>query len=699
MDKFFNPSSVAVIGASNRRGGLQIIKNLTFGFDGHIYPVNPRHKNILEIPCFPSVEAIPVPVDLGVVLVPASMVPDVLVSCAEKGISRVMIQSAGFAEVGPAGKNIQDRCLAIARENGIRIWGPNGMGLVDIPRRYFFTFMSPRIYRDGIFEGPISLIVQSGMLSAGFLVDLLSRRNIGLRRICSIGNKADVDECDLLPCLLNDSNTHVVALYLESVPRGRLLLDILSQAGKPIVVLKGGRSKAGAQAAISHTASLADDSRLLSDLLEMSGVAFASDFHEMIDLAGALALTPPIPARCRIAIVSFSGAAGIVSCDLMDAHGLSLARLSRDTEESLGRLYPDWMPVANPVDFYPAMEIHWRESPVTQAISILLKDPNVDVILVHFVVGLGGEEPDLAALKQLADQEGKVIVFWLLGRRKAYREFYVKARRYGIQVYDEISRAVACLAAGARFQAYHVSTKNEIVPFAPRSGSDPLEIVRSFPEGGVLDEYDSKRILKNRGIPVVEERIVTTMREAVAAAQEMGFPVVLKGLLPGETHKTEQGLVRPGLARRKDLEKAVRDFKEKMGGRGRLLIQTWIDMDYELIAGFLRDAHLGPCIMFGLGGIFSELKPDIRFALAPASHAEALRLIGRIRANRLLNGFRGKTPLNIDLMARVLVNLSRLGAENPAIQQIDINPVGVTGGIPVAVDAAMVLQQERTSVF
>jgi len=308
------------------------------------------------------------------------------------------------------------------------------MGMVDVPGRNFFTFMSPRIYEDGIIDGRVSLIVQSGMLSAGFLVDLLSQRNIGVCKICSIGNKADVDECDVLPYLLDDPETDAVALYLESISKGRLLLEIIRRADKPVVILKGGKSKLGARAAMSHTASLAGNVRLLSDVLESKGVTLASDFHQMVDLARALAVSPGIPSACRIAVVSFSGAAGILSCDILEKHGLDVASFSQDTVRGLETLYPDWMPVGNPVDLFPAMELHWREFPVTQAVSILLKDPNVNVLLVYFVAGLGGEELDLAELKKKADQEGKVIVFWLLGRRKAQRDFRLAAQKGGILV-------------------------------------------------------------------------------------------------------------------------------------------------------------------------------------------------------------------------------------------------------------------------
>src|SRR5664280_209356 len=246
MKTFFRPSSIAVIGASAREDSLggQIITNLLYGYKEAIYPVNPNYKEIKGLRCFPAVEAIPASVDMAIVIVPAPAVPAALAACGRKGIYRVIIESAGFSETGPEGRALQDKCTAIAHAAGIRVWGPNCMGLVDIPRQHFFTFMHPNIYKEGLIPGRISMVVQSGMLSAGFLVDLMSDRAIGIGKACSIGNKSDVDECDILEYLLDDDETDAIAFYLESIPRGRRFIELANQSPKPIVVLKGGRSSA-----------------------------------------------------------------------------------------------------------------------------------------------------------------------------------------------------------------------------------------------------------------------------------------------------------------------------------------------------------------------------------------------------------------------------------------------------------------------
>jgi acyl-CoA synthetase (NDP forming) len=691
MRKFFNPASIAVVGASQRKTGFQIIQNLLYGYRGKIYPVNPNYQEVENLPCFPSVEDLPEPAELAIILVPAPAVPSVLEACVRKGIFRAMIESAGFAEVGEAGKAIQDRCKEIARREGIRVWGPNCMGLVDVPGKHFFTFMRPRVYEDGLVPGRISLIVQSGMLAGAFLTEL-GRRTIGIGKVCSIGNKVDVDECDLLAYLLEDPETDAVALYLESVPRGRIFAEMAKFSEKPIVVLKGGRSEAGAKAALSHTSSLAGNSRLLDGVLQMAGVTMADDFQVLLDLTGGLAMLRTIPPPGRTAILTFSGGAGILSCDLLEKYGLPIARLSEKTKESLGRIFPDWMPVANPVDLFPAMEMHGWAKTCDQAAAIAVEDPAVDALLIHFPVGVTDDFPDLAALKMKLEKAGKAAVFWLVGRQQATRLFRLEALSHGIPVYDEISKAVASLAAAVGFRSRSGQPEFSGPQSSERFKSGLPELAPEPLGESIWDEYDSKTLLARWHIPVVEERIVATLAEAKQAAREMGFPLVLKGLLPGEIHKTERGLVYLGVTTLAGLQDTFRKITGKMEGRGRILLQRQVQIDYELIAGFLRDDQFGACVMFGLGGIFSELHSDVVFALAPLARAEARELMEHIQGRKLLQGFRGMAPLDKERMADLLVNLGNLGAVYPQIEQIDINPVAVTGGIPFAVDANVILQ-------
>jgi acetyltransferase len=690
MDAFFHPGSIAVIGASNRNIGNFVITNLLVGFKGRIYPVNPNYKKIEGLPCFPSLEDIPHPIDLAIILVPASSVPSVLEACATKGIRRVIIESAGFAEIGEDGLALQNQCVAIAKQNGMRIWGPNCMGIVDIHQRYFFTFMHPGVHEEGLLPGRISLIVQSGMMSAIFLAEL-GRRGIGIAKACSIGNRADVDECDVLEYLLKDPDTDVIALYLESIPRGRLFAQMGQSSTKPIVLLKGGSSKAGALAAKSHTYSLSGNSRLLNSVLEISGVTLAGDIYQMMDLANALTTIPHVDPACRIAILSLSGGAGVLACDALERLGLPVAQLSEQTKKTLGEVFPVWMPVSNPIDLFPTMGLHGRDIAFNRTISAVLEDSNVDVLLIHFVAGLDEDTLDLDALKKKADRYGKVVFFWLIGRREGCERFRQKARTLGIPVHEDVSRIAECLSAASQFRGRKLSLSTFDANATPSSAS----VLKKppFPSNEkIWDEFDSKRFLSSWKIPVVEEKLVHNLNGAWKTAQQMGLPVVLKGLIPGEVHKTEHGLVQLGITNKPLLEAAFHHIQEKLDHRGRILIQKEVKSDYELIAGFIRDDQFGPCVMFGLGGIFSELQPDVVFAMAPLNRDSALKLIGRIRNKRLLHGFRGMIPLKEDTMADILVNLGNVGISYPQIEQIDINPLAVSKGIPLAVDANVILK-------
>jgi len=446
VDKFFHPDSISVIGASKGKLGGQVLQNLLNGYGGSVYPVNPNYKEILGVPCFPSLESIPSKVDLAIVMVPAALVPSVLTACGRKGVKRVIIESAGFAEVGGEGIALQEQCKAIAADAGIRVWGPNCMGLVDVRKRHFFSFMSRKIYEDELIPGRISLIVQSGMLSAIFLAEL-SQREIGVSKACSIGNRMDLDECDLLHYLLEDPETDAVALYLESIPRGRLFADIAKRADKPIVVLQGGKSESGSRAALSHTRSLSGNSRLQDSVLRTCGVIPADDIYQMMDMANALTVISEIPSNPRAAIMTLSGGAGILACDALERHGIGVARLSENTEKALAEIFPEWMPVANPVDIFPAVAAHGRDIAFNRIIPIVLSDPDVDILLIHYVAGLGDDAVDFEGLKKRADKKGKTLFFWVMGRGEGLQRFIRQARAHRVPVHGEITRIADCLAA------------------------------------------------------------------------------------------------------------------------------------------------------------------------------------------------------------------------------------------------------------
>ena len=451
MEFFFKPKGVAIIGASANpvKGGHFILKNVKKGFKGGIYPVNPGYKEIDGLTCYPSVSEVPAPVDLAIIFVPGPGVPAIVRECAERGIPGVMIESAGFAESGNSGKHLQKQLATILKETGIRIWGPNCMGLVDTINQHVFSFVLPSIWEGGFLSGDVSLVVQSGMLSAGFLIDIMTHGTMGISKACSIGNKADVDECDILEYLINDPATGVIGLYLESILNGRRFVDLSRRSTKPIVVLRGGKSQKGARAALSHTASLAGNNGVISGALTQVGVVEAHDFKQMMDLCRSLSDYPEIPTKGegRIAILTMSGAAGILSSDFIESLGLSVADLSSDTARALMKVFPNWMPVSNPVDLWPAIELNGRKKAYQTAFEAVCTDPNVDAVLFHSFVGGIASEADITDLVEVARSAGKPLFGWVMGKRDEVHQFRVHTGELGVPVFPELYRAVECMAA------------------------------------------------------------------------------------------------------------------------------------------------------------------------------------------------------------------------------------------------------------
>ena len=695
MDSFFNPRGIALIGATPNplKGGNAILKNLIRGFTGKIYPVNPRYKEIEGIACHKSIADVPDPVDLAIVFIPGKIVPQIIKECADRGIKRVIIESSGFAESGEAGLKMQQDLLTFARKAGLRIWGPNCMGLVDAVNKYIFSFASPGLW-DDLLPGEVSLIVQSGMLSGAFLIDCMSHGTMGISKVCSIGNKMDVDECEILEYMLTDPNTKVIGLYLESINQGRRFLEICRRSTKPIVLLKGGKSAMGARAAMGHTASMAGNGAVISCAMAQAGVMEATDFKQMMDICRSLAAYPRIKStgKGRVAILTYTGGAGIVSADFMENFYLEPATLSDKSIASLKTVFPEWMPPANPVDLWPAVEQHGAEKAYGTAIEAACEDPGIDAIFIHAFSGGFALNLDLKTLTKKAREMGKPIFCWLIGKEDETKTFQMETQACGIPVYREIYRAVECINAVfvhgkemADSEKFHEPTDLTI----------SHDIVKASLQGrkGVLDEHDAKTVLAACHIPIALEKVVDTLESACnKATSDFSFPVVMKGLAPDSVHKTEAGLVKLNIESTDQVTKAFKDLNQAMEGKGKILIQQQIKGDLELIAGVVKDPQFGPCVMIGLGGVMAEVLDDAVFGVAPLEYGDALALMDRLKHQKLLNGFRGAAAVDRNSLAEILCALGDLAVNYPKIKEIDVNPMIISQGKPIAVDASIILE-------
>jgi acetyltransferase len=446
MREFLEPESVSVIGASPdpRKGGYALVNNLKERFSDHLYPVHPGGKTICGLQAVPRVEDLPRPVDLAIVFVRAPLVPQILDECGRKGIRHVMIQSAGFAETGPLGIALQERCLAVARHYGMRLWGPNCMGVINGHTGTVASFVRSEIWKGNLKRGGVSLVVQSGMLTAGFLFQVLREEYFGISKACSIGNKCDINECDLLEYFKEDSTTEAVGMYLESISDAGRFRRALSELNKPVVILKGGASDGGARAARSHTASLTGNALVAEGFFRQVGVHQATDFVEMMDILRAKVLWKGNSGGSRIGILTFSGASGIVASDCLDRHGMTLARLSEASIRTLKEVFPEWMAPRNPVDLWPAIERAGLGA-YHVALEALLQDPGVDGIYLHVYV-------DQTLLKDLREalsplsRTNKPAAVWVIGDPRCFLSLRRHLEPAGAVVFTEVERGALVLS-------------------------------------------------------------------------------------------------------------------------------------------------------------------------------------------------------------------------------------------------------------
>jgi acyl-CoA synthetase (NDP forming) len=707
MNVFFEPNGVAVVGASpEASGGRNLLCNLTLGYKGPVYAVNPKHHEILGFKCYAKVSDINGPLDLALIFVPAGALPDVLDDCVQKGVRGAIIESGGFAEVGPEGRTLQDRCIAIARKGRMRLWGPNCMGLIDISKGYVFSFIPTEAIEGLMNPGGVSFIVQSGFLSAGFIITLMRNKTLGLAKVCSIGNRSDIEETELFECLLKDPLTRVICLYLESFVKGRRFVELATSTNKPIVVLKGGRTPAGASASASHTASLAGNDELIRSVLKQARIRQADDFFEMADMARALEkdfhLHVKASAKPRIAVLSFSGAAGIVTADHIEKYDMTLAPLSPETRSRLEELSPPWMPVKNPVDFWPAVEKHGAALTYKHGMKALHDDPQVDGIIVHLNSEPGTWSIDMKEIMLPIGKLRKPILFWVLGSGKNREDMQRTLEEDGWPVFYEIGRTVRVMAAlfeQSGNDGLRVNLKISTPELSITHFLDTLASQGGKEEARILDEYEAKKWLRALGLKVVREVIVQDLDEATKAANEIGYPVVLKGRIQGKVHKTEAGLVKLNLCTPDQIRSAYQEILGLGTKPQAFLIQPMLQGNLELIVGFTKDPQFGNAMLLGLGGVWTEVYKDVVFRLPPLREKDVLDMVAALRGQVLLKGFRGSKPVNIRSLTDWLIKLGWLAVTFDNIQEIDVNPLLIIDGEPVAIDVTIVFRSHSSGKF
>ena len=705
LDNFFHPSSVAVVGASSdpAKVGYALLRNLLYGsirgaedrsvgFAGDIYAINPKGDEILGQRVYTSVREIGAVPDLIVVAIPPKYIVDLLEEAGEIGVKNAIIISAGFAEMGAEGKRLQDQLVETARAHGMRLIGPNCLGVIRPKMQLNASFAeSPPP------AGHIGVLSQSGALITG-IISYAHRERFGLSAAVSLGSKADVEDEDVLRWYASDDETRAVALYVEAFTEPSEFLRAATSLAmsKPVVAIKGGTTAAGAKAASSHTGSLAGSMAAYRAAFAQSGVLQAGNLSEFLGWSRALACQPPATGR-RLAIVTNAGGPGVLSADAAGRYGVQLAELSSETLEELNGVLPSVWSHNNPVDVIgDATPDRYRD-----ALNILGRAPEVDGIVVIMTVQAMTDPLETAkAVVQAHDDDGwaKPLCCSFIGLLGTETGSYLDAR--GIPEFNIPEDAVGAMSALMRRGEWLARTEPAAVelvrhpePDLPRAQAVLAEAIADGQTN--LDLARATRVLESAGLRYNASATATDEDEAIREAGKIGYPVVIKLISPDVVHKSDVGGVVVNVIDEAGVREACSSIRERVESHQPGAIITGFTVEEqvngtEIIVGMSRDPDFGPLMMVGMGGVFVEVYKDVAFRLLPLTRRDALDMIAEIRAQPLLNGARGRPTLDRAELAEVLLRVSALVEATPAIEEIDLNPLVITTDGLVAIDARVV---------
>ena len=680
LRNFFCPDSVAVIGAAREeeKVGHVIFDNLiNSGFKGKLFAINPKAGEIHCIQCYPSILKVPGNVDLAIIVIPVQYVLQALEECSRKKVKWAIIISAGFKETGVEGAKRESQLIAKAKEYGIRILGPNCMGIIDTgcPINATFSHLMPP-------KGRIGFISQSGALGSSIL-DWAKTNKIGLSKFVSLGNKADISENDLFDDWESDENTKVITAYLEGVKQGREFIKISSRVSKkkPIIVIKSGNTDAGARAVSSHTGTLAGSAKAYEAAFKQAGIIRANTIRDLFNYATAFSYQP-LPKGKKVAIITNAGGPGIMATDACEKSNITLAGLSKETIDKLKSFLPAAANFYNPIDVLGDA----RADRYKKTLEVVINDNNVNAIVV-LLTPQAMTQP-LKTAKAIAEVLNKnsrsipVVTSFIGGAEVATAVKFLNENN--IPSFDIPEEAIDTLG----IMMEHTDWKSRLSYPIESFDVNKEEVKRVFDHCKVeerleLGELEAREILKAYGIRVPEAELASDIDAAKEIAKRIGYPLVLKIVSPNILHKTDVGGVRVGIENEKELEEAyddilfhVKRYMPDVNIRG-ILIQEFIRDKKETIIGMSEDPQFGPMIMFGLGGIYVEALKDVAFRIAPLSRHEAREMIEEVKTVSLLKGTRGEDPSDIESIIEIMLKVSQLVMDFPEIVEMDINPLFV----------------------
>jgi acetyltransferase len=693
LGSFFSPKVVAVIGVSSDpdKVGYGVFRNMLGYRGGTVYGVNPKATEILGRQIFPDLESLPEPPELVVVCIPAKAIPDCMRRCVRLGVKGAVVISAGFKETGEAGRVLEQEVASIARSGGIEIVGPNVLGILGPANGLNASFAA-----DLPAASDIAMISQSGALCTGML-DWASSNHVGFSKVISMGNKADLDENDFIEALADDPETSVMIGYLESINEGGRFIQTVRRVArkKPVILLKAGNSQAGAQAASSHTGSMAGATVAYDCAFRIAGVTRARGIEDLFDLAQAFSYQP-LPSGRRTAVITNAGGAGILCADAVEEKNMVFAVLEDATKEQLRSFLPAAANVNNPVDVLgDAPADRYRKT-----LAVVGRDPGVDCLVV--LLSPQSMTDPVAIAREIIEAShtlGKPVMASFLGDHNI-REAVGLLQENRVPHYPSPERAVEALRCMAEYREWR-DRPERVIRRVPANINKVKKIIKNYRQRGQLKitEQDAKAVFQAYGFGIPEGFLATTAEQAVTAAERLGYPVVMKVVSQDVVHKSDAGGVRVGVKSPREVEDAfdlmmLRIPRRVPGARvDGVLVEEMRAGGREVILGMTRDPQFGPMLMFGLGGIYVEVMKDVAFHLAPLTQEEAMEMLAGTKTYKLLTGVRGQQGVDIDAVAIGLQRIAQLVVDFPEIQELDINPlsVGFKRGDTVALDARIAL--------
>lgn len=682
LDAIFRPQSIAVLGVTNTPGTVPhdiFVNLLSAKFQGVVYPVAPRKRHIAGVRAYDYVLDIPDPVDLAILVFPGAVCEQALKQCVQKGIKAAIIISAGFREIGPAGLERERRTKAIASEAGMRIIGPNCLGVINTEPH---VLLNASFARAMPAAGNIGFLSQSGALCTAVL-DYAQGKGIGFSKFVSLGNKADVDEVDLLEYLANDPQTSVILMYLESMSRGKDLIEVARRVTsegdhpKPVLAIKGGRTAAGAAAAQSHTGALAASDVVCNAVFEQAGIIRSSSLEEMFNSAQLLSYQP-LPRGKRLAIVTNAGGPGVMATDAAIEQGLELARFSPETTVKLKKALPAAANMKNPIDVIGDA----RDDRYVAAMEAVFTDEGVDQVLViltpQSMTNITAIAKAVCTVHDRFRSSGKTLACSFMGAKDVAQGIQI-LQQHLIPHYILPEWATDAMTKAVHFRQWLNRDRTGFREYKVDAATADAVIAKS--PDGYLTEADALKVLKAYGFPLVDYKLTLTADEAVAAAEKIGYPVVLRVVSPKILHKFEMKGVVLDLQDGKQVREAYARMRENVlkhvsaeDVEG-ILVRRMIPAGKEVILGISRDPVFGHVIMFGLGGIYVEAFKDVTFRVVPIREATARSMVNGLRASGVLRGLRGEKPSDVGAIEDALKRLSQLAQDFPRIAELDINPL------------------------